>query len=58
MYLLRMRTFAAPEKDAGDKTYIIVPDKQTCANSVELDQTPQNAVSDHGLHYLPFINYF
>ena len=32
--------------------------RQTLANSVDPDQTPQNAVSDQGLHYLPLIQQF
>ena len=28
---------------------------QVCANSVDPDQTPQNAASDQGLHCLPII---
>ena len=30
-------------------------DRQTCANSVEPDQTPPNAASDLGLHCLHLI---
>ena len=30
-------------------------DRQTLANSVDLDQTPQNAASDQGLHCLQLI---
>ena len=30
-------------------------DRQAWANSVDPDQTPQNAASDQGLHFLPFI---
>ena len=31
--------------------------RQAWANSVEPDQTPQNAASDQGLHNLPVIQY-
>ena len=30
-------------------------DRQTCANNVDLDQTPQKMASDQGLHCLPLI---
>ena len=30
-------------------------DRQACANSVDPDETPQNAASHQGLHCLPFI---
>ena len=33
-------------------------DRQTLANSVDPDQTPQNATSDQGLHFLPLIQQF
>ena len=33
-------------------------DRRTWANSVDPDQTPQNAASDLGLHYLPLIQQF
>ena len=33
-------------------------DKGTLANSVDTDQTPQNAASDRGLHCLHFIKKF
>ena len=29
--------------------------RQTCENSVDPDQTPQNAASDQGSHYLSLI---
>ena len=40
------------------KQYRMYPkysDRQTKANSVDPDQTPQNAASDQGLHYLSLI---
>ena len=33
-------------------------DRQACANSVDPDQTPQNAASDLGLHCLPLIQQY
>ena len=33
-------------------------DRQTLANSVDPDQTPQNAASDQGPHCLPLIQQF
>ena len=33
-------------------------DRQTCTNSVDPDQMPQDAASDLGLHCLPFIQQF
>ena len=33
-------------------------DRQVRANSVDPDQTPQNAASDQGLHCLSFIQQF
>ena len=33
-------------------------DKQACANSLDSDQTPQNAASDQGLHCLPITDKF
>ena len=33
-------------------------DRKALANSVDLDQTPQNEASDQGLHYLPFSQQF
>ena len=32
-------------------------DRQAWANCVDLDQTPQNAASDQGLHCLPLLQY-
>ena len=37
------------------KFYPTISDRQAQANSVDLDQTPQNAASDLGLHCLPLI---
>ena len=39
-------------------TLSIQTDRQTRANSVAPDQTPQNAASDLGLHCLSFIQQF
>ena len=33
--------------------YPVYSDRQTCANSVETDQTPRSAASDQALHCLP-----
>ena len=33
-------------------------DKQAWTNTVDPDQTPQNAASDQGLYYLPVIQQF
>ena len=33
-------------------------DRQTYANNVAPDQTPQNEASDQGLHYLPLIKQY
>ena len=38
--------------------YPIYSDRQVCANSVDPEQTPQNAASDQGLHFLPLIQWF
>ena len=38
--------------------YLMYWDRQACANSVDPDQTPQNAVSDQGLNCLPQIHHF
>ena len=33
--------------------YFTYSERHACANSVDPDQTPQNAASDQGLHCLP-----
>ena len=33
-------------------------DRQAWANSVDPDQTPQNAPSDQDLHYIPLIQHY
>ena len=37
------------------RIYLKCSDRQTCANSEDPDQTPQNAASDQGLHCLTLI---
>ena len=42
----------------GYNSYYKYLDIQACANSVDPDQTPQNAASDQGLHCSPLIKHF
>ena len=44
--------------DNSYRTYSSYSDRQTLANSIDPDQTPQNAASDQGLHCLPVIQQF
>ena len=38
--------------------YSVYLDRQACANSLDLDETPQNVVSHQGLHCLPLVQQF
>ena len=53
--------FYSNKEDFYKTVYRIYPkysDRNVFANNVDPDQTPQNAVSDLGLHCLPFIQQF
>ena len=42
----------------GTLIYHMYSDRQAWANSVDTDETPQNAASHQGLHYLPLIQQY
>ena len=43
---------------ANYRNYLTYGHRYACANSVDPDQTPQNAASDQGLHCFPLIQQF
>ena len=59
--IYKLDTFRINDGETKLRSRSIYPeysDRQVCANSVDPDQTPQNAASDLVLNCLPFIQKF